>query len=112
MNATVESVTVNGKDAPHLRAALNGGGEILGGSTPEMIRRYADAILRIKGRISALQDDVAAEYAKAKSDGLDKKALAELVKRLMADPEELQEQSLMVATYETAYHSAGLRADA
>lgn len=76
----------------------------------ELVRRHADAILRLKARAQELSDHVAAEYASARAAGLDRRALAELVRRLSADADEVREQGALVALYEDAYHLCGLRA--
>lgn len=78
----------------------------IGGVTPGLIRQHVDRIIRLKAEVSRVQKEIAAEYAAAKSEGLDKKALSELVRRLLADPDALNEQRLTVALYETAYHGA------
>jgi uncharacterized protein (UPF0335 family) len=79
-------------------------------SAPPCLRRHVDAIIRLKGRIRELQDDVSAEYATAKAAGLDKPALTELVRRLQCDAGELADLNLTSTLYETAYHSATLQA--
>jgi uncharacterized protein (UPF0335 family) len=94
----------------YTRAKLDSAADLLDGDTADLIRMRADAILRLKGRIKGLQDDVAAEYAAAKSEGLDKPALTELVRRLQCDAGELADLNLTAALYEAAYHSAKLRA--
>lgn len=78
----------------------------IGGVTPQLIRQHVDRIIRLKAEVGGLQEDIAAEYAAAKGNGFDKKALSELVRRLLADPDALNEQRLTVALYETAYHGA------
>lgn len=110
MDTTADRLTLDAQEMPRAIRTLHAG-DALDDGTAELIKRHVDVILGIKSRIAALNADIQAEYAVAKSEGLDKPALSELVKRMLADPDELNELRLSVALYETAYHSAGLSDD-
>ena len=90
-----DTVTFDDDDLPKLIAAVE--------TAP--LRQHIDRIIRVKGEISALQDDVAQLYAAAKSDGYDRKALATTVRRLLADPQKIREQDELTALYENAYRA-------
>lgn len=107
MDTTPDRLTFDAQEMPRATRTLHAG-DALDDGTAHLIKRHVDAILSIRSRIKALNDDIQAEYAAAKSEGLDKPALSELVKRLLADPDEMNELRLSVALYETAYHSAEL----
>ena len=77
----------------------------VGATEAAPLRQHIDRIIRVKGEISALQDDVAQLYAAAKSDGYDRKALATTVRRLLADPQKIREQDELTALYESAYRA-------
>ena len=89
------TVTIDADDLPAITAAVE--------AAP--LRQHIDRIIRVKGEISALQDDVAQLYAAAKSDGYDRKALATTVRRLLADPQKIREQDELTALYEDAYRA-------
>jgi hypothetical protein len=107
MDTTADSLTLDAAEVPPVTRTIRAG-DALDDSTAGLIRQHVDVILSIKSRIKACNDDIAAEYAVARSEGLDKAALSELVKRLMADPGELEELRLTATLYETAYHNAEL----
>jgi uncharacterized protein (UPF0335 family) len=91
-----DTVTINADDLPKLKAAV---------ADVAPLRQHIDRIIRTKGEIAALQDDVAQLYAAAKSDGYDRKALATTVRRLLADPQKVREQDELTALYEDAYRA-------
>jgi uncharacterized protein (UPF0335 family) len=107
MDTTPDRLTLDAQEMPHATRTLHAG-DALDDGTAHLIKRHVDAILSIRSRIKALNDDIQAEYAVAKSEGLDKPALSELVRRMLADPGELEELRLVAALYETAYHNAEL----
>jgi uncharacterized protein (UPF0335 family) len=109
MDTTADSLTLDADRTPEVRDRTLRAGDTLDDSTAGLIRQHVDVILGIKSRIAACNADIQAEYAVAKSEGLDKGALSELVRRMLADPDELAEMRLVVALYETAYHSAELQ---
>jgi len=76
---------------------------------PELIRSYVDRILRLKEEEDGLKADIKDIYAEAKSNGLDKTALGDLVNHLRKqakDPEKASERSTMFGLYLDAYENA------
>lgn len=78
---------------------------------PDLIRSYVDRILRIKDEEDTLKADIKDIYAEAKSNGLDKTALGDLVTHLRKkakNPEKQAERSSLFDLYLDAYENAPL----
>jgi uncharacterized protein (UPF0335 family) len=71
--------------------------------TPAKIRTYADRLVAQKERMKDESEQYAAILANAVADGLDKKAMQELVKRLMSDEKTVRNQVELIELYEQAY---------
>ena len=82
------------------KAALENSGEVL--------LQHVEGIEEALARIDDLKEQVGTKYAGAKSDGYDKKALKQLIKRRGMTPEQIKAQgelSLVVTVYEAALTS-------
>lgn len=78
-------------------------------TTAAKIRQYANQALAQKARVKTEQEQLAAIWATAAGDGLDKKVLQELVKRLDADEKTVRTHDELLDLYESAYRTAELR---
>jgi uncharacterized protein (UPF0335 family) len=85
------------------KAALENSGEIL--------LQHVEGMEEIITRIDDLKEQLGTKYAGAKSDGYDKKAIKQLIKRRSMTPEQIKAQgelALVVTVYEAALTSLEL----
>jgi uncharacterized protein (UPF0335 family) len=75
--------------------------------TGSKLRQFVDQLLSQRDRVKGEQDHYNAILAAAVADGFDKKALQELVKRLVADETTVRKQDELLDLYETEYRRAG-----
>jgi uncharacterized protein (UPF0335 family) len=73
--------------------------------TPAKLRQYTDQLLSQRDRVKTEQDHYNAILAAAVADGFDKKALQELVRRLVADETTVHRHDELLALYEAQYRS-------
>lgn len=82
----------------------------------EILRSLVDRVIRLKEEIQGAQSDIADLYSEAHSQGFDKKAIKEVVKRAMMRQEQLtayEQLDLITETYWTNYNGSSLvQADA
>jgi len=67
------------------------------------LRSFVDQLLSQRARMKDEQEQYAAILAAAVADGFDKKALQELIKRLIADEKTVRQQDELLELYETEY---------
>ena len=65
-------------------------------AAPALLRQYADRIGRLNEEKKGLQSDITEVYAEAHSQGIDKKALREVVKQLEQDAQKRAEHLELV----------------
>jgi uncharacterized protein (UPF0335 family) len=86
------------------QAALENSGETL--------LSHVEAIEEVLARVADLKEQLSVKYAGAATDGYDKKAIKQLIKRRSMTPEQIKAQgelSLVVAVYESALLSLEIR---
>jgi uncharacterized protein (UPF0335 family) len=71
------------------------------------LRQFVDQLLSQRDRVKGEQDQYNAVLAAAVADGFDKKALQELIKRLVADETTVRKQDELLELYEAEYRRAG-----
>jgi uncharacterized protein (UPF0335 family) len=71
--------------------------------TGSKLRQYVDQLLSQRDRVKGEQDQYNAVLAACVADGFDKKAVQELIKRLVADETTVRKQDELVSLYEAEY---------
>jgi uncharacterized protein (UPF0335 family) len=71
--------------------------------TGSKLKNFVDQLLSQRDRVKGEQDQYNAVLAAAVADGFDKKALQELVKRLIADETTVRKHDELLELYEAEY---------
>jgi uncharacterized protein (UPF0335 family) len=71
--------------------------------TGSKLKHFVDQLLSQRDRVKGEQDQYNAVLAAAVADGFDKKALQELVRRLVADETTVRKQDELLELYEAEY---------
>lgn len=72
------------------------------GVSPNMLKEHVDRIEELERQKQGIADDIAARKKMAKHDGFNVKTINKLVTRRKKKPTEVQEEDLLLDTYERA----------
>jgi uncharacterized protein (UPF0335 family) len=82
--------------------AIPAAGHNSGALDRDRLRSLVDRISALEDEKIGLAEDIRGLYAEAASNGIDKRALREIVRRRRQDPAELEARETLIAEYTTA----------